>query len=344
MAGFVARRRSIRWRPDGGRAEVPPHAFFLVSALFHYLGPAFAVLLFAQVPVLGVAWLRIAGAAVVFAVWRRPWLLLRRRSWARNRTLLALGVVLGAMNASFYLAIARLPLATVGAIEFLGTIGLAAVGVRTCRNGAALLLAVAGVGLLTDARLGGEQLGFVLAFANCALFVLYVVLGHRMARDGGGEGIDRLGAAMLVALVTITPIGAAGVAPALMRPELLLAGAGVGVCSSVIPYVCDQLAMARLPRPTFALLLALLPASAAVIGAVVLRQVPAPAEIAGVLLVVGGVAVHQESASRPTGVLPTTDGGIPRPVPGGSPAAVQDRALPADPGVGRLGELQDLGR
>ena len=198
------------------------------------------------------------------------------------------------MNSCFYLAIARLPLGTVGAIEFLGTITLAAVGARTGRNLLALGLAVAGVWLLTDVRLGGEPLGFALAFANCGFFVLYVVLGHRIARDGGGAGIDRLGAAMLVALATVAPLGLADAAVAFTSPPLLLAGIGVGVCSSVIPYVCDQLAMARLPRATFALLLALLPACATAIGALVLRQIPSPVELAGVALVVGGVALHRQ--------------------------------------------------
>jgi hypothetical protein len=105
-------------------------AYFLVSATFHYLGPAFAVLLFEQVDVLGVAWLRIASAALVFGLWRRPWRLLG----PPRPALLAFGCVLAAMNACFYLAIARLPLGTVGAIEFLGTLVLAAVGVRTPRN------------------------------------------------------------------------------------------------------------------------------------------------------------------------------------------------------------------
>src|SRR5262245_13666681 len=93
--------------------RVPPHGFSLVNAVFHYLGPAFAVLLFAQLPVLGVAWLRIASAALVFALWRRPWRSIAGQSWAQRRTLLALGLVLGLMNASFYQAIARLPLSTV---------------------------------------------------------------------------------------------------------------------------------------------------------------------------------------------------------------------------------------
>ena len=277
--------------------RIPPHAYFFVSAVFHYLGPSFAVLLFSSLPVLGVAWFRIASAAVVFAVWRRPWRQLRQMPWARMRLLLALGVVLGLMNASFYLAIARLPLGTVGAIEFLGPIVLAALGARRPRNIAALLLAVGGVGLLTEVRLSGQPLGFVFAFANCAFFLLYIILGHRIAREGGAAGIDRLGAAMLFALVVITPLGLRGALPAMTRPLLVLAGLGVGICSSVIPYVCDQLAMARLPQATFALLLSLLPASATVIGLLVLRQIPGLQEIAGIFLVAGGVALHKAPES-----------------------------------------------
>ncbi len=283
----------------GVTAKIPPHVYFFVSAIFHYLGPAFAVLLFSNVSVLGVAWFRIASAAVVFAAWRRPWRFFVDISWAQRRTLLALGIVLALMNACFYLAISRIPLGTVGAIEFLGPITLAALGARTPRNIGALLLAAGGGWLLTDVRFGGEPLGFVFAFANCAFFMLYVILGHRIAEDGGATDIDRLGAAMLIALVTITPIGITGTLPAMTQPLLLLAGFGVGVCSSVIPYVCDQLAMARLPRATFALLLSLLPASAAIIGIVVLHQIPTLIEVAGVLLVAGGVAVHKEAEEQP---------------------------------------------
>ncbi|HEX8149890.1 MAG TPA: EamA family transporter [Pyrinomonadaceae bacterium] len=274
--------------------RVPPHAFFFVSAVFHYLGPAFAVLLFARVSVAGVAWLRIATAAAAFTLWRRPWRFAARLSRAQLCPLLGLGVVLGLMNVCFYEALARLPLGTVGAIEFIGPILLAAFGARTPRNVAALALAACGGWLLTGLRVGGEPLGYLFAFANCALFMLYVVLGHRIARDGGAAGIDRLGMAMLVALLAVTPLGLGEALPAFGQPRLLLAGAGVGVCSSVIPYVCDQLAMARLPRATFSLLLALLPASAVVIGVVVLHQIPTAREAAAVLLVAGGVALHRE--------------------------------------------------
>ena len=105
---------------------LPPHAYFVVSAVFHYLGPAFAVLLFAQVGVLGVAWLRIASAALVFALWRRPWRAFRSADRATRRLLVAWGCVLAAMNVCFYVAIDRLPLGTVAAIEFLPVIAIAA--------------------------------------------------------------------------------------------------------------------------------------------------------------------------------------------------------------------------
>jgi inner membrane transporter RhtA len=253
------------------------------------------VLLFAHVDVLGVAWLRIASAALVFGIWRRPWRLFRRPD--ERRLLLALGVVLAAMNSLFYLAIDRLPLATVGAIEFLGTIVLAAAGTRTLRNVGALVLAITGVFVLTDVRLGGEPLGFAFAFANCAGFMLYVLLGHRIANSevaDSGDKLDRLGAAMLVAAVVATPFAIGQAVPAFTHPVWLLWGIAVGLCSSVIPYVTDQLAMARLPRATFALMLALLPATATVIGLLVLSQVPTPRDLAGIALVVAGVAVHRD--------------------------------------------------
>lgn len=273
--------------------QVPAPAYFAVSAVFHYLGPAFAVLLYANVGVLGVAWLRIVSAAVVFAIWRRPWRLLASLAPPQRRVLFALGGVLAAMNVSFYLAIARLPLSTVGAIEFLGVIVLAAAGVRTGRNAAALVLAIAGVTILTDIRLVGEPLGIALAFVNCALFMLYVILGHRIANSG--PGIDQLGAAMIIAAVLATPVGIGQAAEAFSHPVWLLAGVGVGICSSVIPYVADQLAMARLRRATFALLLCILPATATVIGLVVLGQVPTVRDLLGIGLVVLGVGIHQQA-------------------------------------------------
>ncbi|MEZ5830700.1 MAG: EamA family transporter [Dongiaceae bacterium] len=278
--------------------RIPPHAFFVVSALFHYLGPSFAVLLFASIAPLGVAWLRIASAALVFALWRRPFHYLKAASMPERMLIAAMAATLSAMNAVFYLAIDRLPLATVGAIEFLGPIALAALGIRTQRNVVAFSLAIAGVWMLTDARWVAEPLGYLYAFANCALFVLYIVLGHRLAAQGGAGGIDRLSAAMLLASLFALPVGIGDALPAFADSSLLAAGIGVGLSSSVIPYVCDQLAMARLPRATFALMLALLPATACVIGILVLGQIPRHTETVGIALVIAGVALHRGEARR----------------------------------------------
>jgi inner membrane transporter RhtA len=281
--------------------RLPPTSFFLTSAVFHYLGPSLAALLFVHVAALGVAWLRIVSAAVVFALWRRPWRIYTAAIRSQRIILVALGVVLAAMNSLFYLAIARLPLATVGAIEFLGTVILAALGARTRRNMLALVLAVGGVAVLTSVQLAGRPLGLVFAFANCAGFMIYIMLGHRIANttaDGRDSarlplsGIDQLGLSMLIAAVAATPLGIVPAVPAFARPAWLLWGIGVGVTSSVIPYVTDQLAMARMPRATFSLMLALLPATATVIGLIVLGQVPTARDLAGIALVILGVALH----------------------------------------------------
>src|SRR3954463_5265861 len=289
--------------PRSGLERVPPHAYFVGSAVFHYLGPAFAVLLFARVDALGVAWLRIASAAVVFAAWRRPWHGPATLDRAGRRLLAAWGAVLAVMNCCFYLAIDRLPLGTVAAIEFLPVIVLAAIGARAARNGAAIALAVPGVYLLTDVRLAGEPLGVAFAFANAVLFAAYIVLAHRVARHGAVGGLDGLAGSMLVAAVVVTPLAGWAAVPAVGDPVALLAGAGVGVCSSVIPYVFDQLAMRRLARATYALMVSLLPATATVIGVVVLAQGPSATEVAALALVIAGVAVHREpqSAGAPAG-------------------------------------------
>jgi len=277
-----------------------PEAFFVGSAIFHYLGPAFAVLLFARVEPLGVAWLRIASAAAVFALWRRPWRRLAGLDRDGRKVVLALGAVFALMNVCFYVAIDRLPLGTVAAIEFLPVIGLAALGARTPRNAFALALAVFGVYLLTDVELEGEPVGLVFAFLNAALFALYIVLAHRLSRIPGIGRIDSLAAAMLVAAVCVTPLVGWSAAPGLLDPVALAAGIGVGIASSVVPYVFDQLAMARLRRATYSLLVSLLPATATVVGILVLSQLPSWIEVAGVALVVSAVAVHQEPGTVPS--------------------------------------------
>jgi inner membrane transporter RhtA len=281
---------------DTAAAKVPPHLWFAVSAVFHYLGPAFAVLLFPAVGVFGVAWMRIASAALIFAPFTRPVRTIKAADRRTRMLLVALGLTLAAMNLSFYLALDRLPMSLVAAMEFVSTILIALYGLRSGRNFLALALAAAGVFVLIGLSWSSDLAGLAFAVLNAALFGVYIVLGHKAAEAGAGRGVEMLGAAMAVAFIAAFPIGISEVIGALSSPALILAGIGVGLCSSVIPYVSDQLAMSRLPRATFALMLALLPATATAIGAVVLLQIPSLRDILGIVLVMGGVALHSQPA------------------------------------------------
>jgi inner membrane transporter RhtA len=214
---------------------VPAPAWFGVSAVFHYLGPSFAVLLFPAVGVFGVAWFRIASAALVFMPVTRPWRVFRKADGRTRLRLLALGFCLAAMNTAFYLALDRLPMSLVAAMEFAGTVMVALWGLRSGRNFLALALVVAGVGLLVDVRWESDGPGLLFALVNAILFVYYIVLGHRIAESGAAGGVERLGAAMAIAFLFILPVGLVQALRAFSVPELVLAGVGVGVCSSVIP-------------------------------------------------------------------------------------------------------------
>lgn len=307
--------------PDCVPYRVPPHVYFVAGAIFHYLGPACAVLVFVDVEPTGVAWLRIASAAAIFSLWRRPW-----RAWPRldrqsRRTLVCWGGILAAMNTCFYAAIASLPLKTVAAIEFLPVVALAALGAHTLRNAAALVLAVGGVYLLTDVHLASEPIGLLFAAGNAVLFAAYIVLGHEISRNRTLTSIDGLALAMLVAGAVALPFGLGPALPAFTDPTLLAASIGVGVCSSVIPYVTDQLAMRRLARAHYSLMISLLPATATVVGAFVLAQIPTWVEVLGVLLVAAGVALHQgrvrgrgprDPDQREHGRDPASVGSLPR--------------------------------
>lgn len=272
---------------------VPPHLWFGVSAVFHYLGPSFAVLLFPAVGVLGMAWFRIASAALIFAPFTKPWHTIGKADRRTRFLIVGLGLCLAVMNTSFYLALDKLPMSLVAAMEFVGTIGVALYGLRTARNVVALIVAVVGVFTLIDVKWASDPLGLFWAGLNAALFVGYIVLGHKAAESGASGGVERLGAAMAVALVILMPIGFAQALHAFGSLPLVAAGIGVGICSSVVPYVCDQFAMSRLPRASFALLLALLPATATNIAAIVLAQIPTLSDLAGIALVMLGIAVHR---------------------------------------------------
>jgi inner membrane transporter RhtA len=227
------------------------------------------------------------GAAAVLAVMVRPW----RRHWSRSFLVAAavFGTATAVMNLCFYLAIDRLPLGTAVAIEFIGPVAVAATATRTMRNGAALVLAVAGVALLTGIEASANIVGVAFALVAAICWAAYIVLGARVSQLDAG--IDGLTVGLAIGALVIAPIGVWGAGPALASPRLLFLCVAVGVLSNAVPYGFDQLVLRRVDRGTFALLLALLPTTATIVGALVLRQVPDALELVGIGLVVAALCV-----------------------------------------------------
>ncbi len=269
-------------------SAMPAPLIFVVSAIAQYLGASVAVRLFGDLAPSTVAWLRVAVAAICLIAWRRP----RLRAWTRRQILVALsfGVVTLGMNVVFYEAIARLPLGTAVAMEFIGPVAIAALGSRTVRDLSGLLLAVLGIVLLADVRWDGHALGVVFAIGAGILWAAYIVLGKVVADSS--RGIDGLAVGLCGAALVTSPM-ALTTGAVWQAPSLLLFAIAVGVLSSALPYALDQVVLARMGRDGFALLLAILPATAAIIGVVVLRQIPTPVEVVGIVLVIIAVWVSQ---------------------------------------------------
>jgi inner membrane transporter RhtA len=144
-------------------------------------------------------------------------------------------------------------------------------------------------------HLTGSPGGFALAIAAGAFWAAYIVLGHRVAADRGLRPRDGLALAMAIGAVVLAPALVTSAVPALVSPLLLAACLAVGVASSVVPYGLEQIAMRRLARARFALLLALLPATATVVGALILGQVPGLLESAGIALVVVAASLRSHA-------------------------------------------------
>ena len=267
--------------------RVPAPLLFVAGGVSMYLGAAVAVWLFAELDPASVAWLRQLGAALVLLAWRRP----KKHAWRGRVFWLAalFGLVTAGMNIFFYEAIARLPLGTAVALEFVGPVLVAAFGSRTRRDVAALLLVICGVLLIADVQWAGSTLGVVFALAAALLWAGYILVGKRVADVG--LGVDGLAVGFAVATVALVPL-AFDTGPVWSSPKLLFMGVGVGVLSTVVPYVLDQVVLRRLGQASFALLLALLPVTATLIGLVVLRQVPTLPEALGIAAVVGGLTLR----------------------------------------------------
>ena len=256
-----------------------------------------AVLLFPEMGPLGIVMLRLGFSAILLLLIARP--SLRGHSRDGWIAVIAFGVVLAVMNGLFYLALERLPLGVTVTIEVLGPLVLSIVAAR--RASAWLWAALAFVGVLALGGGGWERLdpiGVLFALGAAASWAFYILASARVGREF--PKLDGLALAMSVGAMIALPFGIASAGAALLRPDLLLLGAAVAVLSSTIPYAFELVALRRLPASSFAILMSLAPATAAIAGWVLLGQALSWLEIVGISLVIvasiGAVRSSQRAA------------------------------------------------
>jgi inner membrane transporter RhtA len=273
-----------------------PSAALVVSAIASVqFGSALAATLFTQLGPGDTVFLRLASAAIVLLLIRRPQL----RERTRRELLLAgaFGVVLAAMNLSFYEALDRIPLGVAVTFEFVGPLTVAVVGARRGIDRLWIVLALIGILALTQGAVGHlNALGVVLALSAGCLWGTYIVLNARLGRAfEGSTGLTlSIGIAALVAL----PVGLAG-ASRLLDPASLALGSAVGVLSSVIPYSFEIEALRRIAPAIFGVLMSLEPAIAALAGFLVLGQSLSARALLGIALVVVASVGASRSATKP---------------------------------------------
>lgn len=282
--------RVRRTRPAVGRylETATPEALFVLSALSQYIGASIAITLFDRVEPQTVAWFRVMGAAIALLAISPGF----HRGWTRRQLLGAtvFGIATALMNLFFYLGIARIDLGKSVAIEFIGPIVVAAVMTRTPRNAVALLVAVTGVVTLGGVEIGENTIGLVFILLASAMWAAYIVVGSRVAQLG--RGVTGLGVGLAIGTVAIAPIGAPWSGPVWVSPTLLLLCMVTGVFSNAIGYGIDQYVMRRIPIRRFSVLLALLPVTALFVGWLALGQTPSRLDLAGIGLVLVGVALQ----------------------------------------------------
>jgi inner membrane transporter RhtA len=233
-------------------------------------GAGFAATLFDDLGPAGAAFLRLLVAAVVLlALWRPR---VRGRPAGDLRLAVLFGLTLGAMNVAIYESFARIPLGIAVTIEFAGPLGVAVALSRRRLDVLWVALAAVGILLLADGggRAGLDALGVLFALCAGAAWAAYILLSQRTGEVWpGGSG---LAVAMAAGALLAAPLGIAQAGSALLRPELLAAGAAVALASSVVPYSLELEALRRLPARVFGVLMSLEPAVAALAGLVVLGQ------------------------------------------------------------------------
>ena len=251
----------------GRNFVIPPTALVLLGIVSVQVGSALAKHLFSAVGAFGAVALRLVfAAAVLMLVWR-PSLRMHRRAWT---VVLAYGVVLGSMNLCFYLALARIPLGIAVTIEFLGPLAVALAGSRRWLDAFWAVLAACGVALLMEGRGELDLVGFLFALAAGTCWGLYILLAAALgAHTTQGNG---LALGMAFAALVALPFGVAEGGVALVQPWVLVAGLGVALLSSVIPYSVELEALRKMPPRVFGILMSLEPAMAALAGLIVLHE------------------------------------------------------------------------
>ncbi len=284
-------------------ATAPPEVWFLVSAISQYIGAAIAVSVFDEVEPQTVAWLRVIGAAAALLVVSRGW----RSGWTRRQLvgIAVFGIATALMNVCFYLAIDRIDLGKSVTIEFIGPIAVAAFSTRSRRNAIALLFAAIGVVVLGGVEIDDNFVGLVFILLASSLWAAYIVIGTRVANVD--RGVAGLGLGLAIGAVAITPIGAPWSGDVWLDPRLLVLCLVVGVFSNAIGYGIDQFTMRRIPIRRFSLLLALLPVTAALVGWIALDQQPSAIDVAGIALVLVGVAVQERDRIERVETVVRTD-------------------------------------
>lgn len=250
---------------------LPPIPAVLLAIVSVQGGAAFAKELFPALGSAGTAGMRIGlSALLLFAVFRPPLTRITRAQW---RAVIPYGVVLGAMNLSFYLALERIPLGLAVTLEFLGPLSLAVFGSRRVMDFVWVALAAIGIALIAPWRGGVDALdlvGVLLALFAGACWAAYILLGGRVSRVfPGGQSVAT---GMLIAAVTVLPFALSQGLAARVTPPLFAASLAVALLSSAVPYTLEMMALRVLSSRTFGILMSLEPAVAALAGLVFLRE------------------------------------------------------------------------
>ncbi len=276
-------------------ARAPSPALVLGGIASVQLGSAIATHLFAAVGPSGAVLLRLFTASVVLLAISRP----SPRARSRRELGLAVlfGIVLAAMNLSFYQALRRLPLGAAVTIEFLGPLAVAIGGSRRRIDLLWAALAALGILLLSHGAVHGlDALGVLFALGAAAMWAAYILVNARVGQAfAGGSG---LALAMVVATLAALPAGVIEGGSHLISLRSLGLGAGVGMLSSAIPYSLEVEALRRIAVHVFGVLMSLEPAMAALAGFVVLGQGLTARELLGIALVAGASAGASLAARR----------------------------------------------